>query len=126
MFITDIFENTIRLSMLKSIASLTNDYDLRNIEGYDQDATMFILPHRVIRAVASIIANKVEVPNPSNVSYIFLVLALSIPPQNAFDVRRYLKTQKLELSTALENVEKAFANGWDTASIKRKIISIFS
>lgn len=110
--------------ILDALSRIKGDLDLRQLDGYNPEATRFFFPDRAVRGTAGLIAQDKPV-EPSGAPIVFLILALA-PLTDRDAVRRYLRAVlHTTPNDAIANAEQTFKGGWDAATISRTIARAF-
>jgi len=108
-----------------AINQLGGDIDLRNLPGYNPQATRFFFPQNAVRATAGMIAQDKTI-KPEAAPIAFLVASLAITPDKGPEVIRHLRgVQKITPQQAIAYADNSFTGGWDTEAMKRQISSVF-
>lgn len=113
--------------LVKALSAITkNDYDLRQIDGYDPTSSRFLLRPQAVQATAAMIAQGKPIP-PTAAAIAFLIVGLVTPPEAAPSVKRYLNAvQKITVNDALTAAPKNFEGGWDVPAVTRFIQRVFA
>jgi hypothetical protein len=109
---------------VNALAKVRNDYDLRNVPGYNKESKFFLFPDRAFRGAASILSSDARV-TAVNAPIICLALALTMPPEDKPLIQKLLKSKGVTAQEALSNADEAFADGWDIPAIKSEISKAF-